>query len=431
MPPCATFTGASPSSFHACCSSCALALDGTHHCAAAIHRAALAARRAAADCGLRELLLPATHAAPPPRLPPRLAGGSFLSGKVLRANAAEEDELERWIKARATAACVDPRGVARLLALRSHVLARVRRCWPEARRKDPLASPRLASPPLASPAPATAPPTHAVPTPPPPVAGRERVASKATHAAAPPPPPPEVVRAWSPPKKAKKTFNQQQLRREVERLRARWEVWQAEQEAMRGSSFTQERKSAASRTAPSSRSSASKDPSGCDEQEKPSGRSSGIGRRSSGSRSIHDPEYGSPEMGTKTYARGQRAHAHVAEELCVLCEVIESCKLAGRPGGPRAWSMDDDPSVTLVLFEDLFEAYAHISDKVVGMLLRARKHSLLFFEGETLFQGQDDEVPILLLMSARQAREKMRAQGLQSGTVVACTSSQSSDGIEV
>jgi|EP00966_Prymnesium_polylepis_P223416 hypothetical protein len=50
------------------------------------------------------------------------------------------------------------------------------------------------------------------------------------------------------------------------------------------------------------------------------------------------------------------------------------------------------------------------------MLLRARKHGLLFFEGETLFQGQDDDVRILLLMSSKQAREKLAAHGLQSGT---------------
>lgn len=38
-----------------------------------------------------------------------------------------------------------------------------------------------------------------------------------------------------------------------------------------------------------------------------------------------------------------------------------------------------------------------ISDKLVGMLLRARKHKLVDFEGEVLFQRRDDHVPIILL----------------------------------
>ena len=108
----------------------------------------------------------------------------------------------------------------------------------------------------------------------------------------------------------------------------------------------------------------------------------------------------------------------------MLCEVIEACKSAKGPDGPRAWAgAEGHAGETLILFGDLFDAYAHISDKVapqprrrtcrlrerpstlqpamvrrpmhapaatqvVGMLLRARKHGLLFFDGETLFQGQ-------------------------------------------
>jgi hypothetical protein len=41
----------------------------------------------------------------------------------------------------------------------------------------------------------------------------------------------------------------------------------------------------------------------------------------------------------------------------------------------------DENGQTLILFGDLFEVYSTISDKVVGMLLRARKHQLLYFEG--------------------------------------------------
>lgn len=39
------------------------------------------------------------------------------------------------------------------------------------------------------------------------------------------------------------------------------------------------------------------------------------------------------------------------------------------------------------------------------MLLRARKHKLLDFEGEVLFQRRDDNVPIVLLKPIKEIRE--------------------------
>lgn len=50
-----------------------------------------------------------------------------------------------------------------------------------------------------------------------------------------------------------------------------------------------------------------------------------------------------------------------------------------------------------VTFGRLFERYTRISNKVVGMLLRARKQNLVHFEGEMLFQKRDDDVIITLL----------------------------------
>lgn len=35
--------------------------------------------------------------------------------------------------------------------------------------------------------------------------------------------------------------------------------------------------------------------------------------------------------------------------------------------------------------------------QVVGMLLRARKHGIVAFDGEMLYQRQDEKVPITLL----------------------------------
>lgn len=50
----------------------------------------------------------------------------------------------------------------------------------------------------------------------------------------------------------------------------------------------------------------------------------------------------------------------------------------------------------------------HISDKVVGLLLRARKHKLLDFEGEILFQRRDDDVPIMMLKTMKEIRDILK-----------------------
>ena len=50
-----------------------------------------------------------------------------------------------------------------------------------------------------------------------------------------------------------------------------------------------------------------------------------------------------------------------------------------------------------IKFKNLFSIYTKISNKLVGLLLRARKHNYLEFEGEVLFQGRDDETLIKLI----------------------------------
>ena len=52
-----------------------------------------------------------------------------------------------------------------------------------------------------------------------------------------------------------------------------------------------------------------------------------------------------------------------------------------------------------MFFGDLFRLYTRISDKVVGLLLRAKKYGLVYFEPEILFQGQDEKTPVLLTKS--------------------------------
>uniref|UniRef100_A0A7N4NNE5 Actin-binding Rho-activating protein n=1 Tax=Sarcophilus harrisii TaxID=9305 RepID=A0A7N4NNE5_SARHA len=98
-----------------------------------------------------------------------------------------------------------------------------------------------------------------------------------------------------------------------------------------------------------------------------------------------DPTYGRPPKGSKTEQRGKDAHVHVEKELEELCWILRNNGEKGADGNSR------------MTFKQLFERYATISNKVVGLLLRARKHGMVHFEGEMLWQGQDDDVIITLL----------------------------------
>ncbi|NWV19400.1 ABRA protein, partial [Origma solitaria] len=98
-----------------------------------------------------------------------------------------------------------------------------------------------------------------------------------------------------------------------------------------------------------------------------------------------DEGYGHPKEGTKTAERAKRAEAHIHREIRDMCFIIESMAKP-RPDGKIQ-----------VTFGELFDRYVRISDKVVGILMRARKHGLVDFEGEMLWQGRDDNVVITLL----------------------------------
>ncbi|XP_025028514.1 actin-binding Rho-activating protein [Python bivittatus] len=98
-----------------------------------------------------------------------------------------------------------------------------------------------------------------------------------------------------------------------------------------------------------------------------------------------DEGYGYPKEGTKTAERAKRAEDHIHREMRDLCFIIRTMAQPRRDGKIQ------------VTFGDLFERYVHISDKVVGILMRARKHGMLDFKGEMLWQGRDDAVLITLL----------------------------------
>ncbi|GCB77696.1 hypothetical protein scyTo_0017641 [Scyliorhinus torazame] len=97
-----------------------------------------------------------------------------------------------------------------------------------------------------------------------------------------------------------------------------------------------------------------------------------------------DEGYGQPKEGTKTAERGQRAQKHVQKEMQEMCFIIRSMGIEGGDGKIR------------VTFGRLFDRYVTVSDKVVGILMRARKHALLDFQGEMLWKGEHDDVVITL-----------------------------------
>ncbi|XP_045901595.1 actin-binding Rho-activating protein-like [Micropterus dolomieu] len=105
-------------------------------------------------------------------------------------------------------------------------------------------------------------------------------------------------------------------------------------------------------------------------------------------------DYGRPLQGSLTEQRGKDAHTHISNEVQELCEVIRNI---GEHRNQDGDGSNSDGKVITVEFGKLFEHYVTISNKLVGILLRARKQRLVDFEGEMLWQGQDDHVVIALL----------------------------------
>jgi len=123
-----------------------------------------------------------------------------------------------------------------------------------------------------------------------------------------------------------------------------------------------------------------------------------------------DDGYGRPESGSKTERRGIAAGESVSQEILQLCMVISE---RGRK---------NPDGTTAITFGELFQIYTKISNKVVGVLIRARKHGLLAFEGEVLFQRRDDDVPITLLKSPEQIAKNYAGSGDPSRCLAESTS---------
>jgi len=111
---------------------------------------------------------------------------------------------------------------------------------------------------------------------------------------------------------------------------------------------------------------------------------------------ISKEEYGRPKAGSLTEYRGKKANIQVYQEMLELCTIIND---EGQPVSKK------NPELKVILFGELFNIYTHINDKLVGLMLRARKHELIQFEGEMLFQRRDDNVPVFLLKPVPEIRE--------------------------
>jgi len=108
-----------------------------------------------------------------------------------------------------------------------------------------------------------------------------------------------------------------------------------------------------------------------------------------------DPNYGCPVAGSKTEFRGKLAGVHVSTEIVDLCSIIQQLGTKREDG------------IVVVPFGILFQFYTQISNKLVGMLIRARRHGLIHFEGEMLYQRQDEQVPIYLLQTPEEMMEQI------------------------
>jgi len=108
-----------------------------------------------------------------------------------------------------------------------------------------------------------------------------------------------------------------------------------------------------------------------------------------------DPNYGCPLPGSKTEFRGKMAFIHVSLEIVELCNNIQHL------------GTDRGDGTYVIHFGKLFAFYSRLSEKLVGVLVRARRQGLIDFEGEMLYQRQDELVPIRLIQMPVKLMERI------------------------
>lgn len=100
--------------------------------------------------------------------------------------------------------------------------------------------------------------------------------------------------------------------------------------------------------------------------------------------STSDSNYGKPITGSFAEILGKEAEMLIKKEVRQLINVIRS----------RGKVTED--KVVFISFGDLFNSYNAISNKLVGLLIKARKQKLVSFDGEILFQNRNENVIICL-----------------------------------
>lgn len=108
--------------------------------------------------------------------------------------------------------------------------------------------------------------------------------------------------------------------------------------------------------------------------------------------------------GSMTEYRGFQANMQMGKEIVQLCGVIQQ----------EGKQIEGIPGLSQITFGELFHIYESISDKVVGVLIRARKHEFLTFEGEMLYQHVHGHVIIKLLHPYPKVKELMHSKLCQT-----------------
>ncbi|XP_050531766.1 uncharacterized protein PF3D7_1120600-like [Daktulosphaira vitifoliae] len=122
-------------------------------------------------------------------------------------------------------------------------------------------------------------------------------------------------------------------------------------------------------------------------------------------------EYGKPIAGSKTDMRGRKAKTHICREILELCTVIHdvgSYNLTKK--SPDDNSNEFDDGTIIVTFGEIFQIYTKISDKVVGLLIAAKRRGFVFFDREILYQRRDDDVLIALMKPITEINKILKAE---------------------
>lgn len=98
-----------------------------------------------------------------------------------------------------------------------------------------------------------------------------------------------------------------------------------------------------------------------------------------------DSNYGKAQAGSKTEQRAREAADWVEKEVNKLVGEIEKIGYKNESG------------LTEVTFGVLFKHYEDVSDSLVGIMMRAKKRKRIKYDGDMLFQGQDDAKKIVVL----------------------------------